>query len=121
MAVTDNDTQVLGNPRKVMKKSTANKNINEGVFDYSRIPEVPEILLTVADMKKDPIELLVELQRKYESYGAVKLMPPPEWQPPFCFAYGETDIKARIQHLHKLKYGKVRFLCDGLHHLRLQS
>lgn len=58
-------------------------------------------------MKKDPIELLVRLEREYEEFGAVKLSVPPEWKSPFCFNFGEIGIKTRIQQLHKLKDGKV--------------
>jgi hypothetical protein len=65
-------------------------------------------------MKKDPIELLVMLEKKYENFGAVKLVTPPEWKPPFCFTFSEIGIKTRIQHLHKLKFGKVLLFHDGV-------
>ncbi len=39
-------------------------------------------------MKKDPIELLVDLEKEFSDYGAVKLITPPQWNPPFCFNYG---------------------------------
>ena len=40
---------------------------------YENIEEIPEIKLTLEDMRKDPTVLIAELQKKFENYGAIKL------------------------------------------------
>ena len=74
---------------------------------------MPEVRLTKEDLEGDPIELLMKLEKKYEEFGAVKLITPPEWAPPFSFRYSDQGITTRIQHLHKLKNGKVVLLRDS--------
>ena len=59
-------------------------------------------------MEQDPLKLLIRLEKKYEEFGAVKLIAAPEWRPPFSFRFSDRGITTRIQHLHKLKYGKVK-------------
>lgn len=59
-------------------------------------------------MKSDPVKMLMKLEKQYEEFGAVKLITPTEWQPPFSFRYSDKGITTRIQHLHKLRFGKVR-------------
>lgn len=66
-------------------------------------------------MHGDPVGLLVGLEQKFEEFGAVKIITPPEWKPPFCFKYTDKGITTRIQHLHKLKYGKVGSFCPIPH------
>jgi hypothetical protein len=51
----------LGKPRKIVKKCHPTKLKNEEVTEYSKIPSIPEVRLTVDEMKSDPIELLVAL------------------------------------------------------------
>lgn len=75
---------------------------------YEMIPSIPEIKLTVNDMKKDPMNLILELQARYSEFGAVKLIAPPEWNPPNCFKYTKIGITTRLQPIHNLKFGKVR-------------
>lgn len=77
---------------------------------YEKIPEIPLIQLTKADMMKDPIELIAKLQQKYKEFGAVKIRACLEWQPPFSFKYTEKGITTRIQKIHKLSQGKVTLL-----------
>lgn len=48
----------LGIPRKYIKKSQSEET-NLEPMEYSKIPLIPEIKLSVEQMKKDPIELLV--------------------------------------------------------------
>ena len=60
-------------------------------------------------MQGDPIQLLLKLEELYQEYGAVKLVTPSQWNPPFCFKSNNNGITSRVQHLYKLKFGKVHF------------
>ena len=49
---------------------------------YDSIEEVPTYHLTDKEMSfADPIELLNKLQDQYASYGAIKLVASPHWNP----------------------------------------
>lgn len=71
---------------------------------------LPEIKLSKSQMNEDPIKLVMKLQQKYKDYGAIKLIPPIEWQPPFQFKYTENLITTRIQKIHKLMKANVPLL-----------
>lgn len=74
---------------------------------YEVIEQIPEIELTLEQMRADPIDLIRKLQREYADYGAVKIIACPQWQPRFCFRNSEKLITTRIQKLHKLCLGKA--------------
>jgi len=74
---------------------------------YEKIPFIPEIKLSIKDMNDDPLILIMKLQVKYSNFGAVKLITPPEWNPPICLKSSKIDITTRIQKLHELKIGRV--------------
>ena len=61
-------------------------------------------------MKGNFLSLLVELQKQYYSYGAVKLVSSEDWSPPFTFRYIDHGITTRNQILQDLKFGKVTLL-----------
>lgn len=92
----------------------ANKKVKQcrvpgRVSGYSKIPSIPEVQLSLADMEGDPVELLMRLEEEFKEYGGVKLVASREWRPPFSFRFGDRGITTRIQHLHKLGRGKVQF------------
>lgn len=75
---------------------------------YGDIEECPTIQLMNSDMKQDPVEFFIKLERLYEEYGAVKLVASDGWNPPFTFRYVDRGITTRIQVLQQLAEGKVR-------------
>lgn len=54
----------LGLPRKRVKKNF-NRETDSEILEYSKIKLIPEKKLTIQDMKKDPIEMLVELEKEF--------------------------------------------------------
>lgn len=62
--VSADQTTELGLPRKRVKKNFNHETDSE-ILEYSKIKLIPEKKLTIQDMKKDPIELLVQLEKEF--------------------------------------------------------
>ena len=62
--VEADQTADLGLPRKRVKKNS-NLETDSEILEYSKINLIPEKKLTIQDMKKDPIELLVQLEKEF--------------------------------------------------------
>lgn len=54
----------VGLPTKKVKKCPLGRK-NNSVSSFSKIPEIPKIHLTKAQMQADPIQLLVDLEKQY--------------------------------------------------------
>ena len=70
---------------------------------------IPEIKLSASEFA-DPIRTIVKLREKYEEIGAIKISPPNNWKPPFCFEVDDRTITTRKQVIQDLTKGNVSFL-----------
>ncbi|KAL8428213.1 hypothetical protein Efla_005315 [Eimeria flavescens] len=79
-------------------------------MDYSSLPAVPEVRFPSWDsFRANPIAVFEGLRAIGREFGAVKVVPPPDWDPPFALDALKNDqalFHVRSQEVHSLMTGK---------------
>ena len=80
-------------------------------MNYSSLPAVPELRFpSRAAFATNPITFFESLRAIGREFGAVKIIPPPDWDPPFALEALTNDqalFHVRTQEVHSLMSGKV--------------
>ena len=80
-------------------------------MNYSSLPSVPEIRFpSLSSFSVNPIAFFESLKAIGREFGAVKIIPPDDWRPPFALEALATDqalFHVRTQDVHSLMTGKV--------------
>ncbi|KAF8821913.1 histone lysine demethylase JMJC1/KDM5D/JARID1D [Cardiosporidium cionae] len=90
--------------RAAIKKSMVDKKTTKIHFSKD-LPEIPSVQPT-EDLFKEPVKLFEKYHEYGRKYGAVKLIPPAGWKPPFSLDLESMEFQVREQHIHKLSTGK---------------
>lgn len=77
--------------------------------DFASIPLIPEYKIK-KDEFENPIELIVSLKKRFEAFGAVKIVIPNEWQTKTKEMDDNCKITVRRQVIQDLVKGKVRII-----------
>lgn len=80
-------------------------------MNYSSLPAVPELRFpSRAAFSANPISFFESLRAIGREFGAVKVIPPEDWSPPFALQALINDqalFHVRTQEVHSLMSGKV--------------
>ncbi|KYK62634.1 histone lysine demethylase JMJC1/KDM5D/JARID1D [Toxoplasma gondii TgCatPRC2] len=94
--------------RKALEKSRLERRRVQ--LDSASLPPVPEIKLeSMEDFLVNPIALFEKLEHYGREFGAVKIIPPDNWQPPFSLnglLTDELEFHVRVQDVHTLMQGQ---------------
>jgi [histone H3]-trimethyl-L-lysine4 demethylase len=71
-------------------------------FMFERPPSAPIFRPTIEEFS-DPIEYINGIRNTVEKFGICKIIPPKEWQPPFCIDNDEFKFVPRLQRLNELE------------------
>lgn len=83
------------------------------IEDYKAIAFIPEITLTDSEFE-DPLKSIISLRKKYEAFGAIKIIAPNKWMMPFEFPMKGKPVTTRKQIIQDLTKGKVPFFLHFL-------
>ncbi len=84
-----------------------NAQIVGSPFQYTKILTIPEVQPQYSEFN-DPGKYIQELRKKYEHFGAVKIITPEWWKPPFKFPKDPNQkLPIMIQKLSELYLAKV--------------
>ncbi|CAF1690300.1 unnamed protein product, partial [Adineta ricciae] len=78
---------------------------------YCSPPEAP-VFYPTCDEFADPLEYVEKIRPIASRAGLCKIIPPKEWQPPFCVNVDEFRFTPRIQRINELEAGtrtKIKF------------
>jgi len=78
---------------------------------FNSTPDAP-VFYPTCDEFADPMEYVEKIRPIASRAGLCKIIPPKEWQPPFCVNVDEFRFTPRIQHIHELEAGaraKMKF------------
>ncbi|PFH33963.1 histone lysine demethylase JMJC1/KDM5D/JARID1D [Besnoitia besnoiti] len=94
--------------RKALEKSRLERRRIQ--LDYASLPPVPVIKLSsMEEFLVNPISLFEKLEHYGKEFGAVKILPPDGWQPPFSLEgllTDELEFHIRVQDIHTLMQGQ---------------
>ncbi|CBZ54889.1 hypothetical protein NCLIV_053150 [Neospora caninum Liverpool] len=94
--------------RKALEKSRLERRRVQ--LDCGSLPAVPEIKLASMDeFLVNPIAVFEKLEQYGREFGAVKIVPPDGWQPPFSLdglLTDELEFHVRVQDVHTLMQGQ---------------
>ncbi|CAF1364311.1 unnamed protein product [Adineta steineri] len=79
--------------------------------NYCSPPEAP-VFYPTCDEFADPLEYIEKIRPIASRAGLCKIIPPKEWQPPFCVNVDEFRFTPRIQRINELEAGtraKIKF------------
>lgn len=83
-------------------------------MNYSSLPAVPELRFPSCEaFLVNPISFFESLRAIGREFGAVKIIPPPDWDPPFALDALINDqalFHVRTQEVHSLMAAKVTLL-----------
>lgn len=91
------------------KKNFRNLEISFKMEDYASIPLIPEYKIKKNEFE-NPIELIVSLKKRFEAFGAVKIVVPKEWLTKKEEMADNCKITVRRQVIQDLVKGKVRII-----------
>ncbi|CAI4229515.1 unnamed protein product [Auanema sp. JU1783] len=68
---------------------------------FSKVSNAPVYMPTCEEFK-DPIRYVTQIRPEAEKYGIIRIIPPPNFDPPFCVKPKKFKFTPRIQRLHEV-------------------
>ncbi|XP_014667621.1 PREDICTED: lysine-specific demethylase 5B-like [Priapulus caudatus] len=78
-----------------------------GIREFVKPPECPVYYPKLAEWD-DPLAFIAKVRPDAEKYGICKIVPPPEWQPPFAIDVDNFIFTPRRQRLNELEGSHLR-------------